>query len=601
MDRNEHVTSYLKYYVEFVHPPRFAVLLNGKWGIGKTFFIKQFLESLGPEIRSVYVSLYGLSSLDAIDDALLRAIYPALDYRSVRFVGQAIKAAVKVIGGEVDAKPSDVLKPVHADLFVFDDLERCDVPVNQVLGYINGFIEHEGRKVVIVANEIEIVTKEAETEIALKYGRIREKLVGKTLELRSSFEQARQVFLAAIDDEKSRRFFAEQDVDLAALYKQSGLENLRILQQSMWDFERLYREVTDKHRGNKPAIGALLRLLLALSFEIKSGRLTEADLQNRHSKFLAARAVGSKEVTSSPIAAAHNRYPSAEVLSTMLSDETLTDVLVRGIVDGGRIRAELDASSYFVTVADEPAWRTVWHAFERTEAQFETAFEKMEQAFARREFEDTGEILHVFGLRLWSSETKVLDKTRAEIAEECRAYVDDLFHQHRIEPTSRREDNYSMRFDGYGGLSIQQSETPEYAELYAYLKEKRRQAAVAIYPEAANEVMVLLKDDTDAFFRAISLDNGADNCYCDVPILAALEPSIFVNTLLMLDPARQRVAFIALQSRYKHGNLDRKLEPERAWAEEVRNKFLSATADMSNIGKYRIKQLVNWYLDGALG
>jgi hypothetical protein len=39
--------------------------------------------------------------------------------------------------------------------FIFDDLERCSVPICDVLGYINNFIEHNNCKVLIVANEAE--------------------------------------------------------------------------------------------------------------------------------------------------------------------------------------------------------------------------------------------------------------------------------------------------------------------------------------------------------------------------------------------------------------------------------------------------------------
>ena len=41
-------------------------------------------------------------------------------------------------------------------IFVFDDLERCDCPINEVFGFLNEIVEHENTKVIIVANEKEI-------------------------------------------------------------------------------------------------------------------------------------------------------------------------------------------------------------------------------------------------------------------------------------------------------------------------------------------------------------------------------------------------------------------------------------------------------------
>ena len=35
-------------------------------------------------------------------------------------------------------------------------MERCDCSINEILGYINSFVEHEKMKVIIVANQEEI-------------------------------------------------------------------------------------------------------------------------------------------------------------------------------------------------------------------------------------------------------------------------------------------------------------------------------------------------------------------------------------------------------------------------------------------------------------
>lgn len=46
-NKNSHVKDYLKYYCQLDREPCYAVLLKGKWGTGKTWFIKQAFESLG--------------------------------------------------------------------------------------------------------------------------------------------------------------------------------------------------------------------------------------------------------------------------------------------------------------------------------------------------------------------------------------------------------------------------------------------------------------------------------------------------------------------------------------------------------------------------
>jgi hypothetical protein len=117
MDRNKHITDYLAYYISFPHPPRFAVLLNGPWGIGKTFLLKSFLNALGNGEKSyVYVSLYGLASVDDIDDALFRAMYPVLDMKGVKLAGRAAKAAAKFFRVDIELTAKDILKRSAAEL-----------------------------------------------------------------------------------------------------------------------------------------------------------------------------------------------------------------------------------------------------------------------------------------------------------------------------------------------------------------------------------------------------------------------------------------------------------------------------------------------------
>src|SRR4051794_27640766 len=117
MDRNQQVKDYLKYYANFPHPPHFAVMLNGPWGIGKTFLLKEFLNSDAiAGMKHVYVSLYGLTSFEEIDDAILRAMYPLLEYKGIQLAGRAVKSAAKFFRIDLDLKAEDILTKANADL-----------------------------------------------------------------------------------------------------------------------------------------------------------------------------------------------------------------------------------------------------------------------------------------------------------------------------------------------------------------------------------------------------------------------------------------------------------------------------------------------------
>lgn len=54
-------------------------------------------------------------------------------------------------------------------IFIFDDLERCSLPINEILGYINSLVEHESEKVLIVANQQAIGKMSLRNDLEAKY------------------------------------------------------------------------------------------------------------------------------------------------------------------------------------------------------------------------------------------------------------------------------------------------------------------------------------------------------------------------------------------------------------------------------------------------
>src|SRR5262249_39994881 len=154
--------------------------------------------------------------------------------------GRLGKAALKFFRADPEFSFADLPKP-NADVYVFDDLERCEMPINKSLGYINEFVEHDVHKVVIVANDQEIKDKE-------EYARRREKLIGKTFEVQSVLDEALPFFSKAIGDPLTKSLLERKTEDIATVYHQSGLNNLRILQQTMWDFSRFFSALSDRHR-----------------------------------------------------------------------------------------------------------------------------------------------------------------------------------------------------------------------------------------------------------------------------------------------------------------------------------------------------------------
>lgn len=591
-ENNKHVWDYLNYYLRLGHVPGFAVLLSGPWGVGKTYLLKAFLKKeLGEDPANyVYVSLYGLSTIEEIDDALFQAAFPALTGTAAKVAGRVAKVGLKFLKvepGEWDIKA--FLNKFRAKLYVFDDLERCEAPTNKVLGYINQFVEHGGAKVIILANEKEIGDDK-------DYARRREKLIGKTLHVSSVFDDAFEHFTSNVDHAGARAFIKGSAADIATIYAQSNLHNLRILQQTMWDFERFYAVLLPEHHANHEAMTTLLRLLFVLSFELKAARIAEADIATGRGAAARLIAALEKDKPETPMALAGDRYPIVDIDDSILSNTLLVDYLVRGIVDADAIHKDLNASRFFIKVADEQPWRTVWHWFERSDAEFTAALAKMEEQFNSRSFSKIGEILHVLGLRLFLADQQLLQLSKADAVAEGKQYIDDVCTKKELEvPFSGQTGE--IRYGGFDGLQISEQGTEEYRVLFEHLMSAVERSIKDTYPKKANDLLSTMRSDVDSFYRQISLSHADATNYVHAPVLANLPVDDFVNAFLGLHPSEQRLAMAALKSRYDFDRLDQSLKEEKPWITSVYDAFQKRVPDLSPIARYRLQKQLGWYLN----
>ena len=146
----------------------YAVLLDGEWGSGKTYFIKEeLIPKLNEDIvnngnkptleykKPLYISLYGVDSLDSISAQIYLQITGK--YSKIASLGLS---AIKII--KPDLNYSEIFGTINENsnlknyVLIFDDLERANLDINMCLAYLNSFVEHHGIKVIIIANENEI-------------------------------------------------------------------------------------------------------------------------------------------------------------------------------------------------------------------------------------------------------------------------------------------------------------------------------------------------------------------------------------------------------------------------------------------------------------
>lgn len=191
-----------------------ALLIDGDWGSGKTFFINKFINDIGKisaerhKYLSKYkdklllskeeveifknkdifpiISLYGLNSIDEIRFKLLKKYFPVLykenkkinlglEFLASNFIN-IIKIAKPEAKETLDSikfeninKVIETLNLTKDKVIIFDDLERCNIEPNTLFGYINELIEEDNAKVILISNEKEIINSILYKKIEQKY------------------------------------------------------------------------------------------------------------------------------------------------------------------------------------------------------------------------------------------------------------------------------------------------------------------------------------------------------------------------------------------------------------------------------------------------
>ena len=318
----------------------YAIMINGEWGSGKTYFwnnkIKDKIESLqlnGKKYTTIYMSLYGISNLEEISKKIFIETTQLMDKNLKKYMDSHHQTNIpeyaktgldmaNVFGVSKNGDKIDYERFFSTDdkVLCFDDLERANVDVVDILGYINNFVEHDHIKTIIICNEKELATKFKSSNLEMKtfiatylldkqgdlnktdkpmvekirekieyvfdkandYERIKEKLIGETFEYAPKFNYIINGLLMRYENNKDLiRFLRENQNLIIATFNKSGTRNLRILKHALNDFSKVYENVNRLYPNtNLRVLQTMLIFTIAVSFEIKAGKITKDKFVN---------------------------------------------------------------------------------------------------------------------------------------------------------------------------------------------------------------------------------------------------------------------------------------------------------------------------------
>lgn len=625
---NEHIEEFLKHYFKLPSPPQYAVLLKGKWGVGKTWFLKEIMASLHNSDYRVkthlYVSLYGVASFEEIENDFFRQLHPVLSSKKMALAGKIgkglLKTALKIdlngdgksdvnVSSQVpDINLPDYLSKTEGLVLVFDDLERASMDLESLLGYINYFVEHQGYKVIIIANEEELSGTEGGntpsdsklTEANLRYRRIKEKLIGKTFEIQPRLELAINNFIKEVESGTTQELFNSNIELIKDCYRRSGYWNLRHLRQALMDFARLIEVISVEIREKEGILEQLLSIYLMLSFEIKSGKMLPVEINKIEDLYftdLAHNNSGKEVEIDGFYIELKEKYPMFDPLDMLLEKSVWIDIFDKSLLDEDRIEETLKNSRYFHS-ENQPEWIQLWRFMTLEDSDFDSLLAIVKEQFRDKKYEELGEIKHVTGLFLELVERGLLDMTKEEIFEIAKNNIDNLIMEGKEIPHF----DYVNIYDDTQtfGLEFRNQNDSNFIKLLDYMTEVSKKQVSDSLPEIAKELLDDIKNDADRFRKKIYY-TGSVTIYQKEPVLKYITPNDFVKAFVEIEPhARRGIAFV-ISSRYQNIPNIEVFLPELVWLREIVGLLESeAESRKGKISEIQIRSLIDECFNPAI-
>ena len=308
------ISEYLINYIEN-DKTRSAVMLTGPWGSGKSYYIQnQLVNKLEKNDKEIVcVSLYGLKNLAELNKSIYLEIRAKkaikkinkklsknqLDIDSANkskknslfcewikkhrkeitssayLVGKTIiKGFAGFFNVPLEFSDKDIEKlfssiNLEGKLIVLEDLERSNIDIIEVMGYVNNLVEQDGVKVLLVANEDEIIKyvesvedgKDGEeksnklTDKASAYIRVKEKTINDTIYFKPDYKKTvldiingynSSKFVKAIEEKQDKEKYAPIVMTTVRIMDELDIHNMRALIKKRKKTTELFEKLKDK-------------------------------------------------------------------------------------------------------------------------------------------------------------------------------------------------------------------------------------------------------------------------------------------------------------------------------------------------------------------
>lgn len=489
------ISTYLRDWINSESKFHFAVLIEGKWGSGKTYYIKEFLKERGLTDRKIiYISMFGVTSSSELQKSLLyaslskkeKAIQQGLGVAGSIFNGALSFGSGGILSGSVSLEKaaeqinSAIFKSsesLNKSVIVIDDLERCSFDAGELLGIMNSHVEHGDARVIIIANTEEI--KDG------RFKEFKEKVIGQTFEVEQNTREVIRNFISDISEERERFAILENIDPLIEIYEKSGIKNLRAIRQFIWLLRGLLIKLTEENLSSNEIVKRVIRDYFIFYIEFKlnldkrvgvltlENMLPEVELADSDSMYLYIHPAQDGE-NATPLQMVSEKYELLYGIHSVISIKQWVNILKSGIVDAHWINGDIER--YRGNASEKwPSWRRLWHWYaedfsEKESRKFSEDIEDMLSGFSDGRYKNPLEFMHAAGVAIDLSRNSLIDIDCKDLIISLKGCIDNY-----IIPEIT-EEYYKAIFwgfeTGYEGLGYAAKDSQEFKDLVKHIKHR---------------------------------------------------------------------------------------------------------------------------------
>lgn len=325
LDNREKIIKSIQVYIN-ENMSDYAIMINGAWGSGKTYFVKnELIPELEQDRPVIYISLFGIKTIDDLvnvmslhilniysnERAQKRANLNGNNFRQINsgnisstskvattlmsLVSKGLKLVPK--GEDTKAFVSDLQKnsiKFNRYIFIFDDFERSIIDKIELLGFFDELVEQNNAKVIIVCNESKITNAREEKSannaqqennesddkrLVDDYRLYKEKVIGLTIKYEANLYSVYEIVLMQeTNNDNTCSLLLQYKNNILELFKIIHSINIRILIFTFKRCKELCKEIESVFKTNKKDMTYFDEYVVIIMLNVVTASLSYKDL-----------------------------------------------------------------------------------------------------------------------------------------------------------------------------------------------------------------------------------------------------------------------------------------------------------------------------------